>query len=137
MGSVLCLLVPLALFSHQTVQQSRDNVMYLADDDLPLLTSIQQLNVELLKIQAILYNYYLTADSDRFAEQFPAGFDALADTYATIEQEIPKAPGLSSIGSLIRSLLTISARLAHGSSCRLAWIAHSGHSITIRLSGFR
>ncbi|MEQ8800949.1 hypothetical protein [Haliea sp.] len=110
-GSVLCLLVLLALFSHQTVQQSRDNVMYLADDDLPLLTNIQQLNVQLLKIQAILYNYYLTADSDLFAEQFPAGFDTLSSTYGAIEEEIPEAPGLSSIGSLIHSLLAISASL--------------------------
>ncbi|MFU8764352.1 MAG: putative bifunctional diguanylate cyclase/phosphodiesterase [Haliea sp.] len=110
-GSALCLLVLLALFSHQTVQQSRDNVMYLADDDLPLLTNIQQLNVQLLKIQVILYNYYLTADSDLFSEQFPAGFDTLSSTYGAIEEEIPEAPGLSSIGSLIHSLLAISASL--------------------------
>ena len=111
MGSVFCLLVVLAMSSHRTVQQSRDNVMYLADDDLPLLVSIQQLNVQLLKAQAILYNYYLTADSRLFAEQFPKGFNALSKAYLAIEQEIPEAPVLSSIGELIDSLLSISVRL--------------------------
>lgn len=109
-GSVLCLLVLLAVFSQSTVQQSRDNVMYLADDDLPLLVSIQRLNVQMLKVQIILYNYYLTADSVRFSEQFAPGFDALSRTYQDIEKEIPQAPGLGSIGSHIDALLTISER---------------------------
>jgi len=110
-GSGLCLLVLLALFSFRTVQQSRDNVMYLAEDDLPLLVSIQQLNVQLLKVQVILYNYYLTADSALFAEQFPPAFDALSDTHGDIQQEIPDAPGLSAIDALIESLVSISTRL--------------------------
>ena len=83
--SALCLLVLPALFSLRTVQQSRDNVMYLADDDLPLLVSIQRLNVQMLKVQTILYNYYLTADSALFMEQFPPGYDALPNTYLAIE----------------------------------------------------
>ncbi|TCO77898.1 putative bifunctional diguanylate cyclase/phosphodiesterase [Chromatocurvus halotolerans] len=110
-GMALCVLVVLALLSHRTVQQSRDNVMYLADEDLPLLVSIQQLNVKMLKAQMTLYNYYLTADSALFAEQFPLEFGALSDTYRAIEAEIPRAPGLGSIGALVDSLLTISTRL--------------------------
>ncbi|MEQ8801979.1 hypothetical protein [Haliea sp.] len=85
--------------------------MHLTDDDLPLLTSIQQLNVQLLKIQVILYNYYLTADSALFAKQFSVGFDALSRNHGAIEEEIPEAPRLSSIGSLIDSLLTIPTSL--------------------------
>lgn len=102
------LILVMATLSLMVVQENKARTTALAEKHLPLLESVHDLRLQLAATQSILYAYYLTADREDFGKQFIPNFANLTDSYNQIHEQIPNAPGLDTIDTLIVDTLDLS-----------------------------
>ncbi|MEX2516341.1 MAG: bifunctional diguanylate cyclase/phosphodiesterase [Gammaproteobacteria bacterium] len=105
---VSCLIVVMVALSLMVVQENKARATALSEEHLPLMESIHDLRMQLISTQSTLYAYYLTADRESFARQFIPNFSNLTDSYNHIREQIPEAPGLDVIDTLIVETLALS-----------------------------